>query len=176
MSCAIDRGLRIADLCRDGFGGANRLFIGEYFSEFSPGLTGSYGNVIESWGSATPSFYIFEQGDEVMSFTVPGEFTNTNAFWRPAVTMQIPQMTDINNGLAQTIARGAWFIIVEDNSGKYWFLNRKKPMRVTEGTAGTGQAATDDNGITLTLSAASRELPLEIDPDLMVAPVIVPFP
>lgn len=177
MSCNLTQGLQIANLCRDSQAGANRVFIGTFDSSLSAnwGLTGSYNNIINSWGGATPSLYIFEQYDEIINFTAPWEGSDTNSFWRPTITFTIPTFTSDTNGQSVVIARGAWFVAVETNSELTFMLNTKKPMRVTEGSSGTGQAANDPNGTSLTLSATSRDLPFQIDPSILAA-AIVPFP
>ena len=53
-------------------------------------------------------------------------------------------------------------VIVKDNNGKYWFLGYGEPVNATAGGGQTGQAKTDANQYTITLTDESHELPYEV--------------
>lgn len=173
MSCNNINGLILSDLCRDGYGGAAKVYIGVFSGTFSTAwtLSGTYSNIITGWGGATPSLETFEQYDEVINFTAPWEGSDTNSFWRPTISFTLPRFGDDSNGQSVQLARGAWFVAVETNYGEVFMLNSSKPMRVTEGASGTGQAANDPSGTNLTLSATSRDLPYRIDPSILQAAI-----
>ena len=53
-------------------------------------------------------------------------------------------------------------VIVKDNNGVYWFLGYDEPVNATAGGGQTGQAKTDANQYTITLTDESHELPYEV--------------
>lgn len=175
--CDLTGGWELADNCRNGRGGVRRLIIGPYNSSLYDviSVTGSYGNILQSWGGATPSGYVFEQAREVAGFTAPGEYSDPNsvAFRRPAVSFVLGPMGDDSNGLADILDQGYWFVWVQDANGVYWFVNPTTPMTVSAGDTATGTAGGDLNGNTLTLTGAETKRPIRIPANLMT-PVILP--
>ena len=53
-------------------------------------------------------------------------------------------------------------VIVKDSNGVYWFLGYDEPVTATAGGGQTGQAKTDANQYTITLTDESHELPYEV--------------
>lgn len=54
-------------------------------------------------------------------------------------------------------------VIVNDANGLYWLLGEENTVNVTALTAQTGQASTDANQYSLTMTDISTELPKEVD-------------
>ena len=57
--------------------------------------------------------------------------------------------------------------IVGDNNGKWWYLGYDHPLHLNAGTGETGTARGDRNGYSITLQDDSKEMPLEVDPDVV---------
>ena len=53
-------------------------------------------------------------------------------------------------------------VIVKDNNGKYWFLGYSEPVTATAGGGQTGQAKTDANQYTITLTDECAVFPYEV--------------
>lgn len=87
-------------------------------------------------------------------------FTNeiTLQFFKQETTKRIEIMALL---MSETVA------IVQDSNGTYWYLGKDMPIEATAGTAETGQNAGDANVYNITLSDTSRELPFEIDADVL---------
>ena len=59
--------------------------------------------------------------------------------------------------------------IVKDANGKYWYLGYDEPLNATAGDGLTGTARADRNGYSATLQDNSREMPYEVNPDIVAA-------
>lgn len=57
--------------------------------------------------------------------------------------------------------------IGEDMNGKYWLYGKDHELTATAGDGGTGTARGDRNGYGITLQDNSKELPYEVDPDII---------
>jgi hypothetical protein len=169
--CDLTEGWLLADVCKDNIGGVRLAGIAKFDSDVAGavGLTGSYDNIIESFGSATPSFYKFEQGNEEASLVVNGTFNSTSAFWSPELTISIPGMTSDALGITTILGKGYWFCLAEDKKGNTYLCNLFNPMEVTSDASTFGQAAADVVGSTLVFTTSETQKPYLVDPDIVAS-------
>jgi len=172
MACDINANFTLADFCKE-IGGASTVYVTKFLKSYSTswGLTGSYTNIVTSWGGATPSWYKIEQPAESINFTAAGETNATNAAIRPSVTFVIPGFNANSNGYTTVLYKGFWLVAVEDLSGKIHLATLKSPMSSTALTSGLGQAILDPAASTLTLAGVSAEISYEINTALFQAAV-----
>ena len=71
--------------------------------------------------------------------------------------METAKRTELAN-----IGMGQFKAIVLDNNGKYWFLGYSEPVYATAGTGATGQAKTDANQYSITLTDECAVFPYEV--------------
>lgn len=95
-----------------------------------------------------------------VSDTAASYFTNeiTLQFMKQETAKRIEIMSLL---MAETVA------IVQDANGTYWYMGKDYPITATGGTAETGTAAGDANRYELTLSDDSKELPYEVNADIL---------
>lgn len=171
FNCDLTEGWLLDETCKNNIGGIRLAGIAKFSSDLAAvvGLTGSYSNIVESWGGATPSVYKFEQGNEVASLVINGTFTNTSAFWSPELTINIPGMSPDALGITETLGRGYWFCFAEDKKGNTYLCNLYSPMEVSSDASQFGQAAADEVGSTLVLTTSELSKPYLVQPALAAA-------
>ena len=168
-TCNLTEGWLLADVCKDNIGGIRLAGIVKFDSDVAGvvGLTGSYSNIITSFGGATPSFYKFEQGNEVASLNINGTFNSTSAFWSPELTINIPGMDPDALGITTILGRGYWFCLAEDKKGNTYLCNLFNPMEVSSDTSTFGLAAADAVGSTIVLTTSESQKPYLVDPAIV---------
>lgn len=95
-----------------------------------------------------------------VSDTAASYFTNevTLQFFKQETSKRIEIMSLLMSEVAA---------IVQDANGIYWYLGKDMPIEATAGVAETGTNASDGNRYEITLSDTSRELPFEVDADVL---------
>ena len=68
-----------------------------------------------------------------------------------------------------SLMQGETCAIVTDNNKMKWLVGLNFPLYMTEGTADSGTAFTDNNAYTITLSCSDLELALPISDDAYTA-------
>lgn len=67
----------------------------------------------------------------------------------------------------KALAENDLVLIVKDANGKYWYLGYDEPVTASAGEGLTGTARADRNGYGVTLQDNSKDLPYEVDPDII---------
>lgn len=65
------------------------------------------------------------------------------------------------------LAQDDLVLIVKDANGKYWLLGYDEAVSMSAGDGQTGTARADRNGYSITLTDISKELPYEVDADII---------
>lgn len=100
-------------------------------------------------GSLVSAYQVNENGSPYVLSTLVMSFSRLEASKRLEVT---------------AIAQADLVGIVEDLNGKFWYVGEDDPLALADGTdANTGTQRADFNGYNVTLEAASRELPPEVN-------------
>lgn len=83
------------------------------------------------------------------------------------LVLQFNRMETTKRVEISALAQNDLVVIVKDANGKYWYLGFDEPVNATAGDGLTGTARADRNGYSITLQDNSREMPYEVDPDII---------
>lgn len=155
MACALTQGFVVG--CRDSIGGGGTLYVMELANVDS--VTEAAG-VISLIDKATGKrFWKYELQKFTASYTETGTFSTENGtrFYKQDAKFVINKM-DVNaRNELMLLASNLLVAVFVDNNGNNWYLGRENGLDVTEDTGGTGTAAGDRNGYTITLTGMERE-------------------
>lgn len=94
---------------------------------------------------------------------------NAGDYWTTEVMMDFLKMETTKRLEMMALTMSETVAVVKDNNSKYWFVGANTstgaltPLTATAGTGESGQAKSDANHYSVTLSAETAELPYEID-------------
>lgn len=149
MACLLTSGYSLG--CRDGIGGIQEVYIGEWNGD---SLTYQLGtnNIIGTFSGATVSFYTFEQEIETGSYTENGVFSTENGtgFYELTLTINLYNLDAALRNKILILGQGKWRIIIKSQKGDYYLMGYQNPVRVSAATPGLGKAYGDLNGATIT--------------------------
>ena len=83
------------------------------------------------------------------------------------LVLQFNRMETTKRIEVTALAQNELALIVKDANGKYWLLGKDEPVMATAGEGVTGTARGDRNGYGITLQDTSREMPYEVDAELV---------
>ena len=154
MSCsALTAGF--LDLCNDGTGGIEKIFIANGPVE---SITESAGNItaITVGGSAlAPSdFFVFETPRQSSSITETTTVSQENGtlFFDQQLTMIFNKMEAAKRDQLLLMAQATTMVVVcKDGNGKYWSIGVEKGAFMVSGSATSGVAYGDRNGYEIVL-------------------------
>lgn len=170
MSCILANGYALG--CKDNTGGVQKFFIGNFsattvYSEDSTGvITG---------GTVVPTFYTFEQRNEVGEFTQEGQHSVENGtnFWNQTCNLTLYKYQASIRNLLFTMAQTQLQVIVLDQNGKYFLIGEQNGADMTSSTGSAGKAYGDLNGSTFTLLAKEPSPAREISSTYFASLTIV---
>jgi hypothetical protein len=145
--------------CRNNTGGIQKVWIGCYNSDCVYTLDAN--NIITGatgCGSGT-AFYSFEQEIETGSFVQNGQFSTENGttFFEQVLEITLHKMDSTQRNRVQSLAIGAWRVVILDQQGNYWMMGHQNPVRVTSATPQLGKAYGDLNGAIITFTGKEPE-------------------
>ena len=155
MSCPITYGYSLP--CKST-AGVQAVYISTYstgltytIDSSASGATSSYGT-ITGFGGTVGTFYHFQLPNQVISFTQDGASSDENGttFVTQTLELTLYSLTQPIVELINILARGNWRIILLDQNGNYWLMNKQNPVTVTTYTPGLGKAFGDLNGAVIT--------------------------
>lgn len=149
MACILNSGYQLSGCKGNNVGGVAYIYIAPFSSttvfnvNTSDTITG---------GTSIPTFYTFDLTKETSSFTDAPTATLENdvLYYEQLVTLIINRLNPTVRNQIKVLAQSRVFIIVKDNNGYYWLFGKDNGMDLSEGTAGSGVAATDRSGYQLT--------------------------
>lgn len=158
----------IARDCEPSMGGVRRVLIANY-DDVSATPTISEGVITEITLAEGKKFheYIFRPGTAHLDSVLNKDNAAGTAYYTSQVSLQFSRLESAKRMEMVALTAGYFVAIVEDNNGKYWYLGFDEPMSASAGTAATGTARADLNGYTLVLDDNSRELPYEVNADIV---------
>lgn len=149
--------------CRSNTGGVELFYI----SDWQKRLFSFTGEIIEGTDPGdgpAQVFYTIEQLLQSASAeeTAEVEVTNGAAIWNQIVTMLFPTTGDMDlddqvRSFKKWLTEGRFFVITLDQNGHAKLYGAEKGLTMETGEGGTGQASTDINGTTITLSGKESE-------------------
>ena len=149
MSCS-NLSAGFLDLCNDGLGGIEKIFIANGPVE-SITATGGTITAITVGGSAlTPSdFFEFETPRQVSSITENATVSQENGtlFFDQQLTMSFNKMEAAKRDQLLLMAQATSMVVVaKDGNGKYWSIGVEKGAFLVSATATSGVSMGDKNG------------------------------
>jgi hypothetical protein len=163
MSCYIENGLTLG--CRDAaIGGIKSVYIlGGSGNTISSITTDADDQITAISGSGVMYKFELVKGSSSFEETISVNATSNSVVYQPSLTLNL---TKFDNALRKVwyelTKQPEFFVVVEDNNGRYWFPGEVNGLTITDGSVFTGAAFTDANGSTMTATggepAATREV------------------
>ena len=149
--------------CRSNTGGVELFYI----SDWQKRLFAFSGEIIEGTDPGdgpAQVFFTFEQLLESASASETPEVDNTNqaAIWNQSVILVFPttgdpDLDDQVRSLKEDLSKGRFLVITKDQNGHNKLFGAERGLTMETGEGGTGQASTDLNGMTITLTGKESE-------------------
>ena len=156
--------------CDSSMGGVKKVYLLPNDSEFVL-ATGDTGTNVTGITSATTTAYEFnfKKNTVSMTSTLNVDAANGVNYISTELTMQFTRMETEKRTAIQALAIGQCKAVVVDANGEAWLLGYDEPLEATAGTAQTGQAKTDGNFYSITLTDESVEFPYALTADALKA-------
>lgn len=140
--------------CRDQMGGIETVFVGQWSGNTSYTLDS---NDVISGVTNGPTMYEFEQRRETADFTETGNYgDNGTRFFEQAVSIALEKMdADLRNKL-RLLGESKVLVAVRDANDNTWLIGKDRGGWITESEGGSGTAAGDRNGASITITGRER--------------------
>lgn len=151
MACLLSTGYTIG--CRDGIGGIQDVFIGNYSQTASYTLNAE--DVITAFTGGTASYFKFEQEMETGQFNQNGAYSTENGtvFFTQELQLVFHKNDAALRNQLLVLSQANMSVIVKDQRGVFHLMGIQNGVRATAGAMNTGKAFGDLNGFTITLTA-----------------------
>lgn len=167
MACFSLNGGIAAD-CNTSMGGIKKVFLMD--ASVIPVLSGTdVQTVTEISGTTTANTFSFhfKKNTGSMTSTLTVDAANGVNFVSTALALQFTRMEATKRASIAALVKSEVKAVVVDSNNNAWLLGYDEPVAVTEGTGQTGQAKTDGNFYSLTLTDESRDFPYFVDPSVI---------
>lgn len=150
MACAITSGYSID--CRENIGGVSAVFVAE-FGNIS-GITEVDGLVTDIDKVAGKRFYKFEvpRATANTSSAVTASEENGSLFYTHQVVFPFNKRDSTTANIVRTLAKNKLIVVTLDMDGNYRMYGAGHGLYLASAENGSGTAAGDRNGYTVTLS------------------------
>lgn len=146
MSCALTAGYTLG--CKDSVGGIKHVHIANFSSiTYDAPVSGVVPTV-------AGTFFKYELPINTAQFTetiTSAEATGTT-FYTAELTIQLPKLTATLRNELKLLGQAKLAVVATDRNNVQWILGYENGANLTTGTAATGTAMGDLNGLTLTFS------------------------
>lgn len=151
--------------CKDNMGGIKEVYIAKVDDIANINVAEGAEHYIDSitlkQGSTFKTFK-FRKGTASMTSSATSDDQIGNFSVTTELSLQFSKMDTGKRMEIMALCLEECVAIVLDFNGQYWYLGYDSPISATAATAQTGQAATDLNGYTVTLSDTSAVFPYPI--------------
>jgi len=152
MACALTTGFSLD--CKDAIGGIKSVRFAPLADYLA--LTPSYSTGAVTFGAAANAFYKYELDKEESSFNddpTPGSNKGT-LYYVPAVTFILSKLDVTKRNEMQLLAKNRVVAIIETRevTPSYWLIGATNGLDFSAGVVGSGVAAADLNGYTMTFT------------------------
>jgi hypothetical protein len=165
MPCALTTGFALD--CKDAIGGVKSVRFAKLSAYTALAATVSSGEVT-AFGSASTVFYKYDQLKETSSFSddIVATINTGGLHYAPKLTVVLPKLRTAVRNEVKMLAQNRLVAIVEtmDATPTYWVLGGYNGLELSEGSGGTGTAAADLNGYTLTFMGLETEMAQALNP------------
>lgn len=181
MACSSQLYGNIALECTSNKGGIRRVWLTAYkeggkapennFKIDTVTMTGTEGHVIElpkeiSYTPSAATWYefAFRKGTSQFTTTFNRDDANGTQYYTTEITMTFSKMETQKRLAIASLALSDVLVVVEDNNGNFWgFGYDGEGATLSANTGQTGTAKTDSNSYSITLTADSDALPLQLN-------------
>lgn len=148
--------------CAPNKGGVKRVFIGN-FDEFTVSVAEPTGvATISAVDSAKLKTYAFPRGLAYMNANFTIDNTTGAKYCTPEVAMFFNRMEATKRLEIMALLSVDAIVVVEDENGKYWLLDKDNPVNATASENGTGTNIGDANRYSITMNSMADALPYEV--------------
>lgn len=170
MSCLLTQTFDLD--CSDSIGGIEEIYVLENSSIDS--ITEASGVVTAIATDGSKKFNRYRLRDEVGSLQAPVNHNQQNGttFFEHTVVFNLNKLSVTKRNELLILARTNTTVIVKDMNGLYWLAGKTKGLYPSAGDFGTGTAAGDLNGVSMTLIGREKEPPLNVDSSLIDSTLI----
>lgn len=161
MACALTQGFTTFD-CKDNVGGVKAVWFINYSDVTA--VTEASGVVSAITKASGKVFYKYLLVRNTASFTetITGNIENGTVFFDQSLVVVLNKLQANTRNEILLLSRNTMMAVVEDQNGKYWLAGKLNGLDLLTGSAGTGTAAGDRNGYSLTFSGSEREMAVEV--------------
>lgn len=140
--------------CRDQMGGIDTVYLSQWTGDTTYSTDAD--DIIDGVTGST-TFYEFKQRRETASWTSTGNYgDNGTRFFEQGLEIALEKMdADLRNKI-KLLGESKVLAVVKDSNDKHWLIGKDRGAWVTESEHGSGTAAGDRNGATLTITARER--------------------
>ena len=150
--------------CKDSLGGIKEVYIAPY-DEINL-VTVTDGKISAISANEHFKTFKFRKNTGSMTSTLQVSENGGNSV-QTELTLQFMKMETAKRVQMMALFMTECAAIVLDTNGKYWYLGYDYPIEASSGTAQTGTNLSDLNGYDITLTDTSRELPYEVNADVI---------
>lgn len=113
--------------------------------------------------SGAETMKVFGFKSQTANFNQSLNYSENGAnFWTSTINLTFAKQDSAKRLSIMSLMQGETCAIVTDNNKQKWFVGLNYPLYMTEGTADSGTAFTDNNAYTISLSCSDLELALPI--------------
>lgn len=161
MACdsKVLRGIAID--CEQSMGGIKKVWLANY--DATATVTVSTDKISAISNTADYKVYNFKKNTATMTKTLNVDPANGINFVQTELVMQFTKMDTTKRVEIEALSLNGVSAIVLDSNGVYWYLGKDEAIYATAGSGQTGQAKTDGNFYSITLTDESVTWPYEID-------------
>lgn len=160
----------LAQTCDPNLGGVKRVWIAPWAADAVSASTDTGSTNMMALSSAYTGtgdtcfkVYYIRKGSSSMTSTLNADAANGSSYISTEVALTFARMDTAKRVEMVALTLNDTMVCVEDANGKVWFLGKDEPVIATAGGGATGQAKSDANNYTLTLTDESMEYPYELD-------------
>jgi hypothetical protein len=170
-SCYISTGYTL-DCRTASTGGLKTMWILGGAANAITGYTVTNSEVSAIGGSGT--WFKFELPKQAASLTetLGVNTTTQNVTFQPEVVVNLPKLqTELRDVFVDLVSQNEIYALVEDNNNRYWLVFLDNGGQVSAGSLASGQAYTDLNGATITMSGGEPTSVREVTVSTTIAAV-----
>ena len=170
-SCYISTGYTL-DCRTASTGGLKTMWILGGAANSITGYTVTNSEVSAIGGAGT--WFKFELPKQAASLTetLGVNTTTQNVTFQPEVIVNLPKLqTELRDVFVDLVSQNEIYALVEDNNNRYWLVFLDNGGQVSAGSLASGQAYTDLNGATITMSGGEPTSVREVTVTTTIAAV-----
>lgn len=155
FTCSLSAGYQLQS-CSLAQGGVSTVYIAPWSACT---YTVSADDTITSINGSGATFYIFDCVDETAEFNEKptSNIQNQSIFHEQTVTILIPKQSAAKRNQYKVLSSSGALVIVKDRQDVLHLVGKTSAAFLTDGGAGTGKAAGDFNGYTISLTSKQPE-------------------